>query len=169
MGKSNTCGQTGVWLARAGSKSEAHLLFLGCNVIALGPPQLGDLTHADATRDAFKSLCRTAFPDANYSSIGGVAGQLYRFVHEVQSNDLVIYPSKKDGRLHIGRFSGHYKFDQSHDARFPHQRPIRWLDDVARTEIGEELQKESRAFKSFYAIRSCAAEVFDLAAKIESH
>ena len=38
------------------------------------------------------------------------AGQLYRFVYEAKVGDIVVYPSKATGHIHIGRIEGDYEY-----------------------------------------------------------
>jgi len=41
------------------------------------------------------------------------AGQLFRFVHEMAVGDLVVYPSKRDRLIHIGRIVGPLSLSQT--------------------------------------------------------
>ena len=155
-----------VWLIRAGSKSEADCLLLKSRVLALGPAEVGDVSGL-AEREAYRRKFRIAFPNATATSIGGGAGQLFRFVNEAKVNDVVVYPAKVDGTLHVGLIAGAYQYDQSKDARYPHQRKVRWVGSVKRTEMSEEFLSEARAFKSFYSIAKCEREVLDLLVQFE--
>jgi restriction system protein len=37
------------------------------------------------------------------------AGQLFRFVHEMKSGDVVAYTSRRDRQIHLGRVAGTYQ------------------------------------------------------------
>ncbi len=154
--------EVSVWLVRAGRKDEAKLLFLEKTVIALGPAEVGDLSEAESTRDAFKACYRKAFPQATRTGVGGIAGQLFRFIHEARIGDYVLYPSK-DRKLHIGTIQGKYLFSEAHDPRFPHRREVKWTTTIGRDECSQALLNEARAFKSFYGITKFAGEVVHLA------
>lgn len=150
--------QKAVWLIRGGSKSEAEALLLDAGLLALGPSEVGDVKRL-TERDEFKEEFRRVFPDATASSIGGAAGQLFRFVREANIDDVVVYPRKKDGNLHVGLITGIYRHNTAKDRRFPHQRKVRWLCIVRRREMSPAFLKESCAFKSFYRLAKCEQEV----------
>lgn len=62
-------------------------MFLHGNKIAIGWPEMGDLSMLNNSRDAFKAAYAEAYPDAKPGSIPTCAGMLYRFVNEVQVGD----------------------------------------------------------------------------------
>lgn len=73
-------------------------LFLQQDVIAIGWKKMGDLTLIQADRDAFKEKYKEVYSDAKKGSIANGAGMLYRFAHEVEIGDYVVFPSKIDLR-----------------------------------------------------------------------
>ena len=77
-------------------------LFLNQNLIAIGWEKMGNLSAIPASRDAYKEAYIAAYPDAKKGSIATSAGMLYRFVHEVQEGDYVVFPSKIDRKINIG-------------------------------------------------------------------
>ena len=77
-------------------------LFLHENVIAIGWKEIGDLKQINSSRDAFKKQYEKVYPDAKKGAIANGAGMLYRFVHEVQIGDYIIFPSKIDRQINIG-------------------------------------------------------------------
>ena len=83
-------------------------LFLQNNVIAIGWHEMGNLNEIQASREAFKEHYTNAYPEAKKGSIGTSAGMLYRFVHEVQVGDYVVYPSKIDRKVNIGKVESDY-------------------------------------------------------------
>lgn len=74
-------------------------LFLNNNVIAIGWKAFGDLSVLDATREAFKAHYEKSYPDAKKGSIPTSAGMLFRFIHEVQIGDYVVFLLKLTARL----------------------------------------------------------------------
>ena len=79
-----------MWVARAGRKGEAESIFFGENVVALGWSAAGDLSGLPDDREAFKArVGATCGGDAKPNAIPVWAGQLYRFVYEVQAGGLV--------------------------------------------------------------------------------
>ena len=67
-------------------------LFLNQHLIAIGWEKMGNLSAIPASRDAYKEAYIAAYPDAKKGSIATSAGMLYRFVHEVQEGDYVVFP-----------------------------------------------------------------------------
>lgn len=68
-------------------------------MIAIGWEEIGDLSIIDSTREAFKDQFEKAYPDAKKGAVATSAGMLYRFCHEVQVNDYIIFPSKNDRKI----------------------------------------------------------------------
>ena len=86
-------------------------LFLHDNVIAIGWREIGDLSKIDASRDAFKARYSEMIPDAKKGSIATCSGMLYRFIHEVQIGDYVVFPSKSDRQVNLGIVEGESVFE----------------------------------------------------------
>ena len=85
-------------------------LFLKDDKIAIGWKEIGDLRSIPANRDDFKEKYFQVFPDAKKGSVATCAGMLYRFCHEVQSGDYIVYPSKSDRMINIGEVTGDYEY-----------------------------------------------------------
>lgn len=96
---------TTVWGIHAGKTGDADMLFLKKNVIAIGWEKMGDLSKLKANRDDFKDAMVKAYPEAKSNAIPIMAGQPYRFVHEIKVNDIAVYPSKRNREVHIGRIT----------------------------------------------------------------
>src|SRR5665647_1314467 len=101
-------------------------LFLQEQVIAIGWREMGDLSKIDSNRAAFKELYIAIYTDAKKGSIANGAGMLYRFVNEVHIGDYVVYPSKKDRQINIGKVEGEYTYNPS-AKEYVQQRKVKWL------------------------------------------
>ncbi len=88
-------------------------LFLKNDVIAIGWSDMGDLGNIDANRDAFKEKYTQIYPDAKKGSIATGAGMLYRFCHEIQVGDYVVFPSKSNREVNIGVVESEYIYDSN--------------------------------------------------------
>ena len=86
-------------------------LFLNQNLIAIGWEEMGDLSVISTSRDAYKEKYIMVYPDAKKGSIATSAGMLYRFVHEVQEGDYVVFPSKIDRKINIGVVESAYFYE----------------------------------------------------------
>lgn len=147
-----------MWGMHAGKTGDADSLFLKRNVIGLGWPQITDLSLLAANREAFRAVMAEAYPQAKPGAIPVSAGQLYRFVHEMQPGDLVVYPSKRDRVIHIGRVVGPYRYDPSDEPGYPHQRTVTWLKAVPRTSMSQGALYEIGSAMSLFQIRNFAEE-----------
>lgn len=83
-------------------------LFLQNNVIAIGWEEMGSLDEIEKTRDDFKTAYSKVYFDATKGSVATSAGQLYRFVCEMQIGDYIIFPSKIDRKINIGVVESDY-------------------------------------------------------------
>jgi restriction system protein len=128
-----------IWGIHGGKTGDADSLFLKKNVVAVGWAKMGDLPKIGPTRDGFKAAVAQAYPDAKPGAIPNNAGQPYRFVHEMQVGDLVVYPSKRDRQVHIGRIEGGYRHDPSGEESYPNRRPVAWLKTLPRRRSLREL------------------------------
>ena len=107
-------------------------LFLKNNVIAIGWKAFGNLSELEATRDAFKAHYEKSYPDAKKGSIATSAGMLFRFIHEVNIGDYVVFPSKTNRQINIGIIEGAYEYVSSSD-EYVQQRKVKWLKHLPRT------------------------------------
>ncbi|MEW5995007.1 MAG: restriction endonuclease, partial [Candidatus Zixiibacteriota bacterium] len=150
--------ETVVWGIHAGSQADADKLFLHENVIALGWDDVGDLSNIPASREAFKEKLSTTYPDAKSGAIPVWAGALYRFVHEITPGDLVVYPSKVDRQIHLGRVTGAYEYNLSSNKDYPNQRSVKWLQSIARTSFTQGALYEVGTAMALFQVRNYADE-----------
>ena len=150
-----------MWGIRAGRRGEANHVFLQENFIALGWNAVDELSGLVANRDAFKDAVSEAYPGMNSNAVPGTAGQLFRFVHEMQTGDTVLYPSKLDKLVYIGRVEGGYKYDSSLNASFPHLRPVKWLKSAPRTNFSQGALYEIGSALTLFQVRNYADEFRD--------
>ncbi|MBA2246641.1 MAG: hypothetical protein H0W23_00815 [Chloroflexia bacterium] len=123
--------------------------------IAIGWPETGALTELPGERDAFRSKVAAIYgPDAPSRSVGADAGMLFRFVHEMQIGDLIVYRSRVDGFIHVGRVVGPYVYDPSINLKYPHLRSVEWLGEFRREEFTQEALRSLRAQRSLFQIRA---------------
>jgi restriction system protein len=97
------------------------------------------------------------FPDSKKQSIATGAGQLYRFVHEIQIGDYVIFPSKTNCQINIGRVESDYFFTV--DAiEYAQQRKVKWLKHLPRTAFTQGALYEIGSALTFFAVKTYAYE-----------
>ena len=147
-----------VWGIHAGRTGDAHNLFLKKNVVALGWPDVGDLSKVPPARDAFKAAVLKTYPDIKPGALPSSAGQLYRFVHEMQARDIVVYPSKIDHQMHLGRVEGDYYFSTVAAEHYVNQRPVKWLKSLPRTHFTQGALYETGSALSLFQVKTYADE-----------
>ena len=132
-------------------------LFLKENVIALGWQQIGDLSLIAPDREAFKEKYIAAYPDAKKGSIPTGVGMLFRFCHEVQIGDYIIYPSKIDRMINIGEVTGDYMYVPD-SSEYVQQRSVKWLKHIPRMSFSQGALYEIGSAMSFFMVKNYADE-----------
>jgi len=147
-----------VWGIHAGKTGDADTLFLKDNCVAIGWSKMGDLNTLKPDREDFKAKVAAVYPDKKAGAISNNAGQLFRFAHEMKIGDIVVYRSKLDRMIHIGRIEGDYKYDPSRKAGYPHTRAVKWLLSIPTTKFSQGALYEIGSAMSFFQVRTYAHE-----------
>lgn len=147
-----------LWGIHAGRTGEARTLFLDKGLVALGWHKMPDLTTLPADREAYKKRLRLEYPTAKDGAIPVWAGQLFRFAHEVQEGDLVIYPSKVDRIVNLGRITGPYHYVESTGDDYAHRRTVEWLKNFPRTTFTQGALYEIGSALSLFQVKNYADE-----------
>jgi len=147
-----------IWGIHSGRTGEADSLFLKHNMIALGWDKMGDLAALPSDREAFKGRFAKVYTDHKPGAVPNLAGQMFRFVHEMHPGDLVVYPSKSDRQVHIGKVEGSYTYKTESDADFPHQRSVRWVKALPRTRFSQGALYEIGSAMTFFQVKTYAEE-----------
>lgn len=160
-----TPAQTTVWGIRAGESGDADALFLSKSVVALGLGKIGELRKGQADRPSIKAAITASYPEKSAMAVARNAGQLFHFFHDVAVGHLMVYPSRIDGQVHIGRVDGPYYHDPSIHADYPHRRRVKWLVSVPRNHFSQEALFEMGSATALFQIRRYANEFLEAAQK----
>src|SRR4051812_31181762 len=106
--KESSMAETTIWGIHAGQYGEAEPVFLKHNCVALGWELVGNLGAVPPSREEFKKLIASHYPQTKVGAIPVHGGLLYKFVHEMKPHDIVAYPSKATRTIHLGRVTGPY-------------------------------------------------------------
>lgn len=104
--------------------------FLTKNLVAIGWPGIGDLTACKNREDVKARLTENGYQYESARSLGQAAGNIYRFIHEIQPEDFVIVPDGPE--VYVGKISSGYVYDASFDSPdegYPHQRKVEWCQE----------------------------------------
>ena len=128
------------------------------NYVAIGWHELGDLSRCAGSREQLKDTLLATFPDIKKGAMAGNAGVLFRFVNSVQVNDIVVYPSKADRMVNIGRVSSGYRYEEQDPHEYPNQRSIEWLGSFPRSDFSQAALNEIGAFITLFSVKRHATE-----------
>jgi len=151
-------GDAALWGIHAGRLGGADSLFLKKSVIAIGWSEMGDPTPIGGDREALKARIAATYPQGKPGAVPVHAGQLYRFISEIQVGDLVAYPSKIDRQIHIGRVTGSHRYDPALDADYPNIRKVEWLGKFPRTRFSQGALYEIGSALTLFQIKNYADE-----------
>lgn len=147
-----------LWGIHAGSNGEANNLFLKEGRIAIGWVDMGNLADLPTDWYAAKAKVATVYTEAKPGAIPNYAGQLYRFVHEIKEGDWIVYPSKPERMVYLGKVTGPYQYDPTTDQRYPNMRSVKWLKSVPRTQFSQGALYEIGSAMSLFLVKNYADE-----------
>lgn len=150
--------ETAVWGIHVGKSENVDKLFFKNGLIAIGWPKLGDLSKLKADREDFKKKLVQGYPKSKTGAVPINAGQLFRFVHEMKENDIIVYPCKHDKQVHIGIITGPYKYEITLSDNYPNVRSVKWVKELPRTHFTQGALYELGSALSFFQIKNYADE-----------
>ncbi len=125
--------------------------------VAIGWTALGDLRQYP-DREALKIALAQHYPDKKAGSRPVDAGILFRFTHEMQAGDIVVYPSKNDRMVNIGRFTGAFDHVADDPDDYPNRRQVEWLGHFPRSDFSQSALNEIGAFITVFLIQGNRGE-----------
>ncbi len=143
-----------------GIHTRDDMLFLNGNLIAIGWEEMGDLSSMKEREDIRKKMGE-CYPDASKQSIATNTGQIYRFVHEVQAGDYVVFPSKIDRMINIGIVEGEYYYAQAaNDTGYDYlnRRKVKWLKHISRQMFSQGALYEVGSALTIFQIKNYTDE-----------
>lgn len=127
----------------------------------IGWPRVGDILQIPGNREAYKDAVARAYPDKKPGAIPVDAGTLFRFVHEIQAGDMVVYPSKHNRMVNIGRTTGRRWYQPQPDNGeddMPNCLGVEWLGQYPRDNFSQAALNEIGSFITLFAVRSNGSE-----------
>jgi len=125
--------------------------------VAIGWTALGDLRQYP-DREALKAALLQYYPDKKAGSRPVDAGILYRFTYEMKAGDIVVYPSKHDRMVNIGRFTGAFDHVADDPDDYPNRRQVSWLGHFPRNDFSQSALNEIGAYITIFLIQGSAGE-----------
>ncbi len=148
-----------IWGTRDGWPGNLVNAFGLRDVIALGWPEMGNVSTVGASLDAFRTKLGETYPGQDPDYCRNIANQFFDFVRKAQVRDLVVYACERDHRIYIGRIVGSYQFMVTPYERRPHHRAVNWLKSVPRVDFSKDALSDMDSDLSFFHANNCADEV----------
>lgn len=143
-----------------GIHSLNDMLLLQKSVIAVEWDDLGDLSTIPQTKDAFRKKYISVYPNTKPGAIPNQVGMLYRFCHEVSVGDYVVFPSKADRMINIGRVEGNYYYENTGSYRS--RRKVTWIKHVPRMAFSQGALYEVGSALTFFSIKKYADDFLSI-------
>lgn len=129
--------------------------------VVLGWSRLGDIFVIPNDREEFKRRLAAAYPEKKPGAIPVDAGTLLRFAHEIATGELIVYPSKHNRMVNIGRATGkrwHGPALNPGDDAFPNFLGVNWLGSYPRNDFSQAALNEIGSFITLFRVRQHASE-----------
>ena len=134
--------------------------------VAIGWQELGELSWLTAPSDEKAARARlhdeyvAAFSQTGIKAAIG-EGQVWRFVHEIKSGDIVLLPHAAKGLVHIGEVQGEYvDVPQPTDGcPFRQRRAVKWIRDVPRAQLSIGLLNTLGSLVTVFSVDKRSADI----------
>ena len=139
------------WMVRAERNGRLFDAFKEQSAVAIGWNGVGDLSNVK-TRKGVADLVAVALPDAKPQSAAMAAGQLHRFVNEIDIGDMVVTYDPSRRVYLLGEIAGPYRYDASVDPDDAQFRPVRWHGEVGRDLLSIESRNSLGSISTLFRI-----------------
>lgn len=147
-----------IWVVRAGRGGTYADDFEQAGRVAIGFHLMEDVSRF-GSRDALLSELERQLPNTKKGRLINAAGQLYRFVHEVEEGDLVLTPISDTREIMIGVVSGSYTHDPSSPNGFPHERPVSWKERISRDRLSVRARNSAGSTLTLFSMNEHREEI----------
>ncbi|WP_374396442.1 restriction endonuclease [Sphingopyxis sp.] len=129
--------------------------------VCLGWPAAGDIFALPNDREAYKTELQRTHPGRKLGTIRIDAGILLRFAHEISAGDIIVYPSKHNRMVNIGRATGKRWREPGYgreDYELPNFNGVDWLGQFPRSDFSQSALYEIGSFITLFRVRNHADE-----------
>ena len=148
-----------VWVVRAGVNNEIASEVQKAGVVAIGWGEMGSL-KALGGREDFKQRYRSCYTGDSGRKVGIGAGQLYRFVRQIQIGDVALTPIAASREVLIREVTGEYLFDPKVISRhYPNVRTVKPLKKVSRDDLTVPFRNTLGGLMSVFDVTAFRPEV----------
>lgn len=151
------------WMVRAGDDNELASVVEEKNAVAIGWREVGDVSDLHS-RDEFKERYRQAFPEHSAGRVAVNAGQIYRFVREIQEGDYALTYIKSTREVLIGLVEGSYRYlEDALLEKYPHVHQVKWLAKVSRDDFGQRARNSMGSTLTVFNLDDYLDQIHNLA------
>lgn len=152
-----------VWMIRAGNNNELVDVFVENSVVAVGWPELGDLSEK-SSRDSIKERYARVYEKRKDGRVNTDSAQLHTLVNRIKEGDLVLTYDKDAREYHVGTVVGPYQYESNGTTEpYPHIRPIDWDNEtLSRDDFSTTAQNTLGGALTVFSLNNCLSEIEDL-------
>jgi restriction system protein len=148
--------EKGMWMVHAGPGGKAFDDFKERAVVAIRWVELGDLTPFK-DKDAIRKAVNARWPEWTKGKAAISAGQLYRFIYDIQVGDRVLTYDPSRRVYLVGTVSGPYEYDPKLLGEFANYRRVKWEGEVDRDSLPTSSKYSLGAIATLFLVPSDAA------------
>lgn len=145
-----------MWKVNAGRRSALAQEFLDRNVVSIGWRESGDYSK-DASVRAVLERVSTAYPDQTDKQKQVSAGQIWRFLNEIQIGDSIMTYEPGNRLYHLGVVTGGPHFAPDEIEALPVQRAVEWQSSVSRDDLSDAAKGRLGAILTLFKVAELAA------------
>lgn len=152
-----------MWKVNAGRRSALAQEFLDRSVVAIGWREAGDYSK-DRTFAAVLERISQAYPAQTDKQKQVSAGQIWRFLNEVQIGDPVLTYEPANRLYHLGVMAGSPQYAPNEIDALPVKRAVKWQSSVSRDDLSDAARGRLGAILTLFRVApSAVSELNSLA------
>lgn len=151
----------GIWVVRAGEGGEYADDCKEHNIVALRWQEMGDLSGLEG-RDEFLQKAQSVYPNHKLGRQRSGASQLFRFVNEVRTGDLVLTPVSAARQIHMGEIVGEYVHRVDLIEGLPQTRAVEWRRTVSRDDLSVRARNSAGSSLTLFSMAAHLVELLQL-------
>jgi len=151
-------------MVRAGNYNELAEDVEQKGAVAIGWPDMGDLSSY-SSREEVKEKYRVVYPEHNENRVSINSGQIYRFICEIEKEDIILTYIKATRKVLIGNCSSDYIFDPEifdanlYSEAYPHIRRVQWQKKVSRDIFSVPARNSMGCFLTVFSLEEHLREI----------
>ncbi len=148
-------------------------LALEQNFVAISWGEMGNLDTIGSTREEFKTKVAAVYPNFKQGTIPVTAGVLFRFSKKINKGDYILFPSKHNRYVNIGKITSSYMYQPSSDSEdkensdYPNRYKVEWLGHFPRDEFSQAALNEVGSAITLFQVKNHKAEFLNKIGQLE--